>query len=133
MNAPNKKGFRLGRGGRKPENKDIDEDILIWLNTCRRSSIAISCNQIIACGIKLNGADFKLTFNAYKCWVHRFLISHKLIIWKACHIGQCLPKDYENKIYKFLLECDQKKETKIEDDTDCIINIDENSLLFEES
>ena len=60
LNKPNKKGFRLGGGGRKPITRDIEADILIWLNTCRRNSIAISCNQIIACGIKLNGGGFKL-------------------------------------------------------------------------
>ena len=85
MNTPNKKGFRLGGGGKKPITKDIEDDILILLNTCRRNSIVISCNQIIACGIKLNGGEFKLTYNTYKCWVHRFLIRHKLSIRKACH------------------------------------------------
>ena len=131
MIAPNKKGFRLWGGGRKPITKDIEADILIWINTCRRNSIA-SCNQIIACGIKLNGGDFKLSYNEYKCWVHLFLIRHKLSIRKASHIGQCLPKQYENIIYKFLLECIKKKrETKIDDDTDCIINIDETLCYLE--
>ena len=61
-----------------------------------------------------------------------FLIRHNLNIRKECHIGQCLPKEYENIIYKFLFECIQiKKETKIEDDTDCIINIEETPCYLE--
>lgn len=60
MNAPNKKGFRLG-GGRNPITKDIEANILIWLYIFRRNSISISGKQIITCGIKLNGGDFKLT------------------------------------------------------------------------
>lgn len=56
---------------------------------------------------------------------------HKLSIKKVCHIIQCLPKDYENIIYKFLLESIQKKEAKIKDDTDWIINIDETPYYSE--
>ena len=118
MNTPNKKGFLLGGGGgsRKLMNEDAEVDILIWLNTCWRNSIVISCNKIIAYRIELNGGDFKLTYNAYKFWVHHFLIRHKLSIRKACHIGQWLSKDYENIIYKlFLLEHIKKKETKNSD------------------
>lgn len=66
---------------------------------------AVSCNQIIAYGIKLNGKDFKLTYNAYRCWVKRFLKRHNLSIRKASHLGQKMDKDIQNLTYKFLLNC----------------------------
>ena len=65
MNNSNKKNFRLPGGGRTSITKNHESEILIWLTTCRRYGIAISCNQIIA-AIQLIGKDFKITYNTYQ-------------------------------------------------------------------
>ena len=58
-------------------------------------------NQIIANGIKLNGKDFKMIFNAYRFWAKRFLLRHNLSILKASYLKQKMGKDIQNLTYKF--------------------------------
>lgn len=41
MNEDNKKAYRLKGGGRHPITKDIENEILIWINTCRRNGVAL--------------------------------------------------------------------------------------------
>ena len=132
MNNSNKKNFRLPGGGRTSITKNHESEILIWLTTSRRYGIAISCNQIIAYAKKLIGKDFKFTYNAYQCWVKRFLQRHNLSIRRASHLGQKIMGPYINITYKFLINCIQKrKENKILDDISCIINVDETPIFFE--
>ena len=89
-----KKNFRLTGGGRTSITKDQESEILIWITTCRRYGIAISCNQIIAYAIKLLGKEFKFTYNAYRCWVKRFLHRHNLSIRCGSHLGQKIKGPY---------------------------------------
>ena len=132
MNEDNKKAYRLKGAGRHPITKDIENEILIWINTCRRNGVAVSCNQIIAYGIKLNGKDFKLTYNAYRCWVKRFLKRHNLSIRKASYLGQKMDKDIQNLTYKFLLNCIKTRiKTQINDDIHCLVNVDETPCYLE--
>ena len=131
-NKKNKKAFRLKGGGRHPITKDIENEILIWINTCRRNGVAVSCNQIIAYGIKLNGKDFKLTYNAYRWWVKRFFKRHNLSIRKASHLGQKMGNDIQNLSYKFLLNCIKARiKTQINDDIHCLVNVDETPCYLE--
>ena len=106
-----KKNFRLSGGGRTSISKDHESEILIWITTCRRNVIAISCNQIIAYAIKLLGKDFKFTYNSYQCWVRRFLQRHNLSIRQVSHLGQKIMGPYINSI-------------------SCIINVDETPIFF---
>ena len=92
----NKKKFRLQGGGRKPNTVDIKQEILVWINTCRRHGIAISYKQVIAYAIKLFGLDFKSTYNSYICWIQRFLIRNNLSIRKISHEGQKITRNMEN-------------------------------------
>ena len=84
INSVKKNSFRLEGGGRKTCTKDIEQEILIWIHTCRRHGSAITSNQIIVYAIKIIGYDFKNTFNAYVCWVKLFL-RHNLTIRKCTH------------------------------------------------
>ena len=54
-------------GGRKSATIDIENEILFWINTCRRKGLTVSCNQVIAYAIKLFGRDFKNSYNSYRC------------------------------------------------------------------
>lgn len=99
---------------------------MIYINICRRNDISVSCFQIIAYAIKLYGGDIKETIKAYKCWVHRFLSLHNLSIRKVSHIGQKVPKDLQNITYRYLNKImNAGKITKIEDNIELIINVDE--------
>lgn len=104
MKEDNNKAFRLKGGRRQPITKNIENEILIWINICPRNGFAITCNKIIAYGIKLIGKDFKLTYNAYRCWVKRFLLRHNLSIRKASHLGQKMGKNIQNLADRFLLQ-----------------------------
>ena len=87
-----KKNFLLP--GEGTITKYHESEILIWLTTCRRYGIAISCNQIIAYAIQLIGKYFKFTYNAYQCWVKRFLQRHNLSIRLSSHLGQKIMGPY---------------------------------------
>ena len=126
------KKYRLKGCGRKPITKDFEEDIIIWINICRRQGLAITTNQIIAYAIKINGNDFKNTYNAYTCWVKRFLKRHNLVIRRASHMGQNISNNYENMTFQFLLNCIRvRKKSQITDNIECIVNVDETPCYLE--
>ena len=110
----------------------IEQEILIQIRTCRRHGLAITSNQIIAYTIKITGYDFKNTFNAYVCWVKRFLKRHNLTIRKCSHIGQKIDGDYENQTYIFLSSCIKERiDNHIDDNIECLINVDETPCYIE--
>ena len=95
----------------------------------RRYEVAISCNQIIAYAIKLLGKDLKFSYNAYRCWVKRFLKRHNLSIRRVSHLGQKINGLFLDLIINFLTGC--INETKIFDDISCLINEDEIPIFLE--
>ena len=128
----NQTGYRLKGCGRKPVTNDIENEVMFWINTCRRNGMAVSCAQIIAYAIKLTGKDFKETLNAYRCWVYRFLKRNNLSIRKASHLGQKVPNDMQNLTYKFLYEIIKaRKDSEVYDNISLIVNVDETPCYLE--
>ena len=82
MNTGKKNKSRVEGSGRKSSTESIENEILFWINLCRRHGLAITCNQIIATNIKIIGEDFKESYIGYQCWVWRFLRRHNLVIGK---------------------------------------------------
>ena len=73
-----------------------------------------------------------MTYDAYRCWVKRFLLRHNLSILKASYLKQKMGKDIQNLTYKFLLQCiNARIKTQINDDIRCIINEDETPCYLE--
>ena len=111
---------------------DIEQEILSQFHTYRRHGLAIISNQIIAYAIKITGYDFKNSYNAYICWVKRFLKRNNLTIRKCSHIGQKVNGDIENITYKFLRTCIKERiDNNIDDNIECIVNIDESPCYIE--
>lgn len=126
LSEANKKKFPLKGGGRKPDIIEIEQEILFWINTCKRNGLSISCSKVIAYAIKLFWKDFKKTYNSYWCWIFRFLARNNLSIRKISYEGQKISENIENLTYKFLLDCIKKRKyAQINDDIECFINIDE--------
>lgn len=65
-------GYKIHGCSRKNITNNIENELMIYIKTCRRNRISESCFQINACAIKLYGEDFKKTLNASQCWVGRF-------------------------------------------------------------
>ena len=111
---------------KKTLTKDIEEDIIIWINICRRQDLALTNNQIIAYAIKINVNIFKKTYNAYKCWVKSFLKRHNLFIRRASHIGKNISNNYENFNFSILLNYIRvRKYSQITENIECIVNVEE--------
>ena len=86
---------------KKPETEDIDDDVE-WISTNRKIEITVTSWEVIAKAWNLNEELKKRSMNAHRKWCYRLLIRNHLAFRAGTYVGQELPENYREKMFKFI-------------------------------
>lgn len=124
---------KLPGGGKKSILAYYEQQIIFWIFEVRKGGFNVSINSIIAYLYNQNDYFKTIPFNVLYQRIRRIISRNNLSFRKVSHIGEPLPNEAVDLIYRFLSSIiHARRNLNIDDEhLNRIINCDETSVYYE--